>query len=60
MTERKRYTISTENLKTTGDFSEEEIERIRKQFHGHISIQEVKDVNWTLDFDAIAKELARA
>ena len=53
MTERKRYRITTENVVTTADFTEAEIENIRRKFHGAVGIHEVV----VLDFDAIAEEL---
>ena len=53
---RKRYTITTENVITTGDFTEAEIEHIRKQFHGAVGIrQHVSPWDW----DALAADIAK-
>lgn len=57
MTEHKRYTITTENVRTTGDFTEEEIEKIRRQFHGIVRITEhVTPWNFQQLADDIFKE----
>ena len=53
MPKRKKYTITTETVVATGDFTKAQIEHIRRKFHGYVSIFEVPK----LDFQAIAREL---
>ena len=55
MTKRKRYTITTETVVTTGDFTEAQIEHIQRKFHGYVGIFEVPK----LDYQAIAQELRK-
>ena len=55
MPERKKYTITTETVVTTGDFTKAQIEHVRRKFHGYVSIFEVPE----LDFQAIAQELRK-
>ena len=53
MPKRKLYTITTEIEVTTGEFTQVQIEHIRRKFHGYVGIFEVPK----LDFGAIAEEL---
>ena len=50
---RKRYLVVTEARRYEIDLTEQEHEKVRRHYHGYVTITEVVD----LDFDAIAQEL---
>ena len=54
---RKKYTTTTDYVKTTGLFTEKEVEQIRRQFHGYVNI-DVKE-GGVFDFPKLAADTAR-